>query len=94
VTPTEPRAELDPRFSGPNATATTWKDVRTLVQHAELFWISTVRADVRPHVTPLPAVWSDDALHFCTAASEQKATKRDFAPTRFWFEEVKGTDPG
>ena len=68
----EPRAELDPRFSGPNATATAWEDVRALLQHAELFWISTVRADGRPHVTPLPAVWSDDALYFCTGAGEQK----------------------
>jgi hypothetical protein len=39
---------------------------------AELFWISTVRADGPPHVTPLPAVWLDDALHFCTGAAEQK----------------------
>ncbi len=27
---------------------------------------STVRPDGRPHVTPLLAVWADDALHFCT----------------------------
>jgi len=39
---------------------------------AELFWIPTVRADGRPHVTPLPAVWHDGALHFCTGAAEQK----------------------
>ena len=30
------------------------------------------RGDGRPHVTPLPAVWSDGALHFCTGPTEQK----------------------
>ena len=44
-----------------------------LLESAELFWISTVRADGRPHVTPLPAVWHDNAVHFCTGAGEQKA---------------------
>jgi len=68
----EPRALLDARFSEPNATATAWDDVRSLLEHAELFWISTVRTDGRPHVTPLPAVWHDGALHFCTGADEQK----------------------
>jgi nitroimidazol reductase NimA-like FMN-containing flavoprotein (pyridoxamine 5'-phosphate oxidase superfamily) len=43
-----------------------------VIHDAELFWISTVRGDGRPHVTPLPAVWLDDALHFCTGAAEQK----------------------
>ena len=38
-----------------------------------MFWICTVRADGRPHVSPLVAVWLDDALHFCTGAGEQKA---------------------
>ena len=32
-----------------------------------------LRADGRPHVTPLVAVWLDGALHFCTGAQEQKA---------------------
>jgi nitroimidazol reductase NimA-like FMN-containing flavoprotein (pyridoxamine 5'-phosphate oxidase superfamily) len=68
----EPRARLDPRFSGPDATPTPWPQVRDLLEHAELFWIATVGKDARPHVTPLPAVWFDDALHFCTGAQEQK----------------------
>jgi nitroimidazol reductase NimA-like FMN-containing flavoprotein (pyridoxamine 5'-phosphate oxidase superfamily) len=68
----EPHAQLDPRFSEPNATATPWEDVQGVLDHAELFWISTVRGDGRPHVVPLPAVWTDDALHFCTGAEEQK----------------------
>ncbi len=68
----EPQPELDPRFSGVDATPTPWAQVRQLIDGAELFWISTVRTDGRPHVVPLPAVWFDDALHFCTGAHEQK----------------------
>ena len=44
-----------------------------MLDNADLFWISTVRADGRPHVTPLVAVWLDDAIHFATGPSEQKA---------------------
>lgn len=65
--------ELDPRFSVPGAEPTPWSEVRRLLDDAELFWISTVRRDGRPHVAPLTAVWLDDALHFCTGAGEQKA---------------------
>jgi general stress protein 26 len=68
-----PATTLDPRFSEPDAVATSWAETRRVLETAELFWISTVRADGRPHVTPLPAVWVDDALHFCTGADEQKA---------------------
>jgi general stress protein 26 len=68
-----PTAEIDPRFGGPDAVATPWADTHRVITEAELFWISTVRADGRPHVTPIPAVWDDAALHFCTGAAEQKA---------------------
>ena len=68
----EPVTELDRRFSGPGAEATPWDDARRAIEDAELFWISTVRADGRPHVTPLPAVWQDSAIYFCTGAAEQK----------------------
>lgn len=40
---------------------------------AELYWLSTVRPDGRPHVTPLIGVWQDGALHFATGAQERKA---------------------
>ena len=36
-------------------------------------WLSTVRADGRPHVTPVIAVWTGDAVHVCTGPAEQKA---------------------
>jgi hypothetical protein len=52
--------------------ATPWQDVRGVLESAELFWISTVRSDGRPHVSPLVAVWFSDTLYFCTGAAEQK----------------------
>jgi nitroimidazol reductase NimA-like FMN-containing flavoprotein (pyridoxamine 5'-phosphate oxidase superfamily) len=70
---TTPRTELDARFSGPNAQPTSWEETLAAIENAELFWISTVRRDGRPHVTPLVAVWLDDALHFSTGSGEQKA---------------------
>lgn len=72
MTATEPLAELDARFSAPGAHASTWEEVRRSIEEAELFWISTVRQDGRPHITPLPAVWQDGSLYFCTGAAEQK----------------------
>jgi predicted pyridoxine 5'-phosphate oxidase superfamily flavin-nucleotide-binding protein len=69
----EPTPELDARFSEPGAAARPWADVAEALTSAELFWLSTVRRDGRPHVTPLPAIWLDDALHVCTGDQEQKA---------------------
>ena len=69
----EPVTTIDPRFSDPGATATQWDETRHTLEKAELFWISTVRADGRPHMMPLVAVWLDGALHFSTGAIEQKA---------------------
>ena len=69
----EPTTELDSRFSDPDAVATGWDETRRALEAAEFFWISTVRRNGRPHVTPLVAVWLDDALHFCTGPAEQKA---------------------
>jgi len=70
---TPPRTELDSRFSEPGAKPTSWGETLGAITQAEIFWISTVRADGRPHVTPLVAVWLDDALHFSTGPDEQKA---------------------
>ena len=70
---TTPVTTLDPRFSAPDAAATGWEQTRQELEQAELFWVTTVRADGRPHMTPLVAVWDRDALYFCTGAQEQKA---------------------
>jgi general stress protein 26 len=70
---TTPRTKLDSRFSEPGAKPTSWEETLEAIEQAEIFWISTVRTDGRPHVTPLVAVWLDDALHFSTGPDEQKA---------------------
>ena len=70
---TQPQTEVDERFSDPGTTATAWAEAREQLEQAQLSWITTVRADGRPHVTPLVAVCLDDALHFATGATEQKA---------------------
>jgi hypothetical protein len=69
----EPTAELDPRYSAPGAVATGWQQARARLDQAELCWLSTVRPDGRPHVTPLLLVLLDDALFFCTGPDERKA---------------------
>src|SRR5215467_9708020 len=73
TTVTTPVTTLDRRFSAPDAAATGWEQTRQALADAELFWVTTVRADGRPHMTPLVAVWADEALHFCTGTGEQKA---------------------
>src|SRR3954467_6432307 len=70
---TEPTAEFSGAFSEPGAEAVPWRDVDDVLTRAEMFWLSTVRRDGRPHVTPLPAIWHDGALHICTGDVEQKA---------------------
>lgn len=68
-----PVTQLDERFSDPGTQPTTWAAAREALEAAQLSWISTVRANGRPHVTPLVAVWLDGAAHFSTGATEQKA---------------------
>lgn len=41
---------------------------------------STVRADGRPHVTPLIGVVQDSAVHFCTGLQEQKTRNLEHNP--------------
>ena len=69
----EPVTELDQRFSHPAAAPVSWDETRQVLEQAELSWIVTVRADGRPHLTPLVAVWFGEALYFTTGDAEQKA---------------------
>ncbi|WP_327684597.1 pyridoxamine 5'-phosphate oxidase family protein [Streptomyces sp. NBC_00467] len=68
-----PVTELDARYSEEKATASDWSEAVDRLRTAEVFWLSTVRPDGRPHVTPLIAVWHDGGLHFCTGPDERKA---------------------
>lgn len=68
-----PTTTLDTRFSYPDATATSWRDTNAVLAAAGVCWLSTVRTDGRPHVSPVVTVWLDDAIHFTTANAGQKA---------------------
>ncbi len=63
---------LDERFSDPGTEATDWAETVKALESAQVSWLTTVRADGRPHVTPLVATWLDGALHFSTGETEQK----------------------
>jgi general stress protein 26 len=73
----DPIAELEPQFSTPDATATPWAEARKVLEEAEIFWLSTVRPDGRPHVTPLISVWLDGTPWFVTGPTERKALNLD-----------------
>jgi general stress protein 26 len=69
----DPRTtELDAPYSEPAAEATPWDRAESVLADAAIYWISTVRADGRPHVTPVIAVWRDGAIHVTTGPEEQK----------------------
>jgi Pyridoxamine 5'-phosphate oxidase len=62
---------LDARFS--EATEPTdWATAASALEVAELFWLTTIRADGRPHTVPLVGIWVDDSFVFCTGPDEQK----------------------
>jgi nitroimidazol reductase NimA-like FMN-containing flavoprotein (pyridoxamine 5'-phosphate oxidase superfamily) len=54
-----------------------WQQVSDALAAAELYWLTTVRKDGRPHTTPLIGAWVDSqegqAFVFCTGPDEQKA---------------------
>ena len=68
-----PVTDLDSQFSSPGAVALPWQEAEQRLQHAGVYWLSTVRPEGRPHVAPLFAVWLDGALYFCTGEGERKA---------------------
>jgi hypothetical protein len=69
----EPTAELEPQFSSDGATPTPWSEGRAQLEKAEVYWLTTVRSDGRPHVTPLLGIWLENAFYFCTGPGERKA---------------------
>ncbi|MFL5732665.1 MAG: pyridoxamine 5'-phosphate oxidase family protein [Chloroflexia bacterium] len=69
----EPTAELHSQFSSEGAAPTAWGRARELLEEAKIYWVTTVRPDGRPHVTPLLCVWLDSALYFTTGPGERKA---------------------
>jgi nitroimidazol reductase NimA-like FMN-containing flavoprotein (pyridoxamine 5'-phosphate oxidase superfamily) len=68
--------KLDTRFSEATE-ATPWADAAAVLESAELYWLSTVREDGRPHTVPLVGVWVDRSFVFCTGPTEQKYRNLD-----------------
>jgi nitroimidazol reductase NimA-like FMN-containing flavoprotein (pyridoxamine 5'-phosphate oxidase superfamily) len=64
--------QLDARFSEAKQPV-DWRQVEDALARAELYWLTTVRKDGRPHTTPLVGEWVDDGFVFCTGPDEQKA---------------------
>src|ERR1700759_5809421 len=98
---TTPQTTLDERFSQPGSDPTSWDQARAVLETAELTWLTTVRADGRPHQTPLVAVWHDGALHFSTGTREQKTVNLSRNPHvlltvagRDWQEGLEGVGEG
>ena len=69
----DPVAELDERYSDPAGKPTAWSKARDELEAAGVYWLSTVRPNGRPHVTPIAAIWMDGALYFATGPVEQKS---------------------
>jgi nitroimidazol reductase NimA-like FMN-containing flavoprotein (pyridoxamine 5'-phosphate oxidase superfamily) len=69
----DPLVELDEPYSSDGATPTSWSVAYADIDKAEVYWVSTVRPDGRPHVTPVAAVAMDGSLYFSTGPDERKA---------------------
>lgn len=72
MTQPSPKTTLDARYSDSAAVAASWEEAVQILKAAPIYWLSTVRPDGRPHVTPLIAVWDGDAMVICTGAEERK----------------------
>jgi Pyridoxamine 5'-phosphate oxidase len=72
-------------FSEPDSTPTPWATGMERLRAADTYWLSTVRPDGRPHVTPLIAVWHRQALWFATkgVGLGNAFTKRDESARTF-----------
>lgn len=57
--------------SGSGLLPWSWVDDR--LRKAWTYWVATTRSDGRPHVMPVWAVWSGEAVYFGTDRSSQKA---------------------
>jgi nitroimidazol reductase NimA-like FMN-containing flavoprotein (pyridoxamine 5'-phosphate oxidase superfamily) len=74
------KGRLDKRF-GDADVPLDGDAVREALATAELYWLTTVRGDGRPHVTPLVGLWLEDNFVFCTGAEEQKARNLEHSNT-------------
>jgi hypothetical protein len=50
-----------------------WSWAEQILRAGHNYWVATARADGRPHVMPVWAVWHDGALWFSTGGESRKA---------------------
>ena len=62
----EPQTDFNPRYSSPDASEVPWSETQRALGTAGSYWISTVRPDGHPHVTPMAGVWRDGSMFFTT----------------------------
>ena len=89
MTEPEPVTELS-AFSSSGAIPTEWGKGRRELQDAEVYWLSTVRPDGRPHVTPLLGIWLDGALYFCTGQAAKVSGPAELRSVAGTFEAKYG----
>ncbi|MEU4195241.1 pyridoxamine 5'-phosphate oxidase family protein [Kribbella sp. NPDC026611] len=70
---TAPQTSLGTTFSTAGVDPTSWDTTEGALRRIQKFQLCTVRADGRPHVTPVVAIWAFDAMWFTTGDNEQKA---------------------
>ena len=80
MTRNDPAPTVDTRFSVEGAPAVPWPEARQVLEDAGTYWLSTVRADGRPHVTTVIAMWHGDAMYFSTGPAEQKSKNLEQNP--------------
>jgi general stress protein 26 len=66
-----PEYGLAPDGAGEGLLPFAWAVER--LERSHNYWLSTVRADGRPHAMAVWAVWLDGALYFSTAVGSRKA---------------------
>ncbi|HEV2781029.1 MAG TPA: pyridoxamine 5'-phosphate oxidase family protein [Actinophytocola sp.] len=72
----DPIAELLdlPKIYGTPKKKLAWAVVRTELERAKHYWLTTVRSDGRPHAVPLDGVWLDDVWYY--GGSEESVHRR------------------
>jgi nitroimidazol reductase NimA-like FMN-containing flavoprotein (pyridoxamine 5'-phosphate oxidase superfamily) len=80
MTPTLPIVELHEPYSDDRAAPLPWEEATAELAAAGVCWLSTLRPDGRPHVTPVATVWIDGAVCFSTGPGEVKS--RNLAHSR------------
>src|SRR5215212_5672584 len=53
-----------PAEYGTPAQTLPWEDVRSRLEQATQYWLSTTRPDGRPHTVPVDGLWVDDLWYF------------------------------